>query len=242
MENIKTLVFGLPCGGSSFTYKIIEKFLRQQKPNLTCCHEPSMIHPITFWWSKFDSFEELDNNFNPALNQYNRFLDRDLIKVNYYTRFLNKNFIQDENLIFVVRAPWQWAKSSLSSRFNKNYFFWMTKDNKNLNEDPYKHLIDLWIEIYNQVLDNIEKYDNKVLYLNYYDYVNDYKFIEKSLNNFYQFENYINIEDYTNKQLVRTNKRRSKGETIKDIDPNYKDYRLDEIKNIYSNFKIKLDV
>jgi hypothetical protein len=31
-------------------------------------------------------------------------------------------------------------------------------------------------------------------------------------------------------------------EYLKKLNPNYKDYRLDEIKNIYSNFKIKLDV
>lgn len=242
MGNLKTIVLGTPSGGSSFTYKVIEEYLKKLNPNLNSCHEPSMINPLTHWWEQFQSFKEVEDNFDIALNHYNKFSNSDLIKVNYYTRFLNKNFIKNENLIFVIRAPWQWAKSGLSMRFNENYFYWMTYDNKNLGKDNFKHIIDLWIEIYNQVWDNMKNYSNNVLYLNYYDYVDNYKSLEESLNNFYNPQNYITIDDYSNKQLVYTNRRRSKNETIKDIDPNYKDYRLNEIKNIYSNFKIKLDV
>ena len=118
----------------------------------------------------------------------------------------------------------------------------MTYDNKNLGKDNYKHLIDLWIEIHNQILNNTKRYNNNILYLNYYDYVNNHKFLENSLNNFYKPKEYITITDYTNKQLVTTNTRRSKNENIKDIDPKYKDYRFEEIKNIFTNFKFKLDV
>lgn len=242
MGNLKTIVLGKPSGGSSFTYEVIKEYLKKLNPNLNSCHEPSMKTPLTHWWEKFKSFEEVEDNFDIALNHYNKFSTSDLIKVNYYTRFLSQNFIKNENLIFVIRAPWQWAKSSLNSRFGENYFYWMTYENENLGKDNFKHIIDLWIEIYNQIWDNVKNYNNNILYLNYYNYVDNYKFLEESLNNFYKPQNYITINDYTSKQLVSTNKRKSKGETIKDIDPNYKDYRLDEIKNIYSNFKIKLDV
>ena len=241
MGNIKTIVLGSPSGGSSFTYKVIEEFLRKINPKLKSCHEPSMIGPLTYWWEQFKSFKEVEDNFNIALDHYNKFSNSDLIKVNYYTRFLNKGFIKNENLIFVVRAPWQWAKSGLSVRFSENYFYWMTYENKNLGKDNFKHIMDLWIEIHSQVWDNMKNYNNNTLYLNYYDYVDNYKFLENSLNNFYKPKEYITIDDYSNKQLVTTNTRRSKNETIKDINPNYRDYRLDEIKDIFNKFNFNLD-
>tara|TARA_S200002703_G_C3718176_1_gene220618 strand:- start:34 stop:762 length:729 start_codon:yes stop_codon:yes gene_type:complete len=242
MGNLKTIIFGSPSGGSSFTYEVVKEFLKKIKTDLSFCSEPSMRDPLTIWWEQFKSFKEVEDNFEIALNHYDKYSNLDLLKVNYYTRFLNQNFIKNENLIFVIRAPWQWAKSSLNSRFSENYFYWMTYENKNLGKDNFKHIIDLWIEIYNQVWNNMKNSNNNILCLNYYDYVDNYKFLEESLNNFYKPQNYITINNYTNKQLVKTNKRKSKGETIRDINPNYKGYRLDEIKNIYSNFKIKLDV
>tara|TARA_R110001592_G_scaffold98243_2_gene280760 strand:+ start:4000 stop:4731 length:732 start_codon:yes stop_codon:yes gene_type:complete len=241
MENIKTIVLGSPSSGSSFTYKIIEEYLNKLNPNLSSCHEPSMIGTLKHWWSQFNSFKEVEDNFNVALDHYNKFSNSDLIKVNYYTRFLNQNFIKDENLIFIIRAPWQWAKSGLSMRFREKDFYWMTYNNRNLGKDNFKHIMDLWIEIHTQILDNVKNYNNNILYLNYYDYVNSYKSLEESLNNFYKPKNYITINDYSNKQLVHTNTRRSKNETIKDIDSNYKDYRLDEIVNIFKKFNFNLD-
>ena len=63
MEYLKTIVLGSSCGGSSFTYKVIEEFLRKINPKLKSCHEPSMISPLTYWWEQFKSFKEVEDNF-----------------------------------------------------------------------------------------------------------------------------------------------------------------------------------
>jgi len=243
MGDIKTTVYGFPCGGSSFTFRVIGDFLAKHLEFVSSYHEPEMHPDVIHWW-KYKNLQEVKNNLSFPLNIYQLTKeDFNLVKTNYFTRFLDKTSIFEDYSIFVIRSPWQWANSALNKfpiRFSPNYFYWHTNTNTYLNSDPPKHLIDLWIEICNQILINTKNITSKVLYLNYYDYVDDYKFLEKKLNDFYQTPNYIKIEDFTKKKLVNTNIRASKGEIIKDIPKGFDiSYRLDEIKEIFTQFNFK---
>lgn len=245
MGNIKTTIYGFPCGGSSFTFKVIEKFLKNQSPSISSFHEPEIEGSVRNWWAG-KSLKKIKDNLSDLLKKYHLSKENfDLIKTNYFTRFLDQTLIFEDYSIFIIRSPWQWGNSALNKkpiRFNPKYFYWHTVENKHLNIDNSKHLIDLWIEICNQILINTKNVTSKVLYLNYYDYVSDYKFLEKKLNDFYQTSNYIKIEDFTTKKLVNTNARASKGETIKDIPKGFDiSYRLDEIKEIFTQFNFKTD-
>lgn len=245
MGDIKTTVYGFPCGGSSFTFKVIEEFLINHLEFISSYHEPEMHPSIRYWW-QYKNLQEVKDNLSSPLNIYQTTKeDFNLVKTNYFTRFLDKTSIFENYSIFVIRSPWQWANSALNKkpvRFSPNYFYWHTDINTYLNSNPSKHLIDLWIDICNQILTSTKNVTSKVLYLNYYDYVADYKFLEKTLNNFYQTQDYIKIKDFTEKRLVKTNFRASKGETIKDIPDGFDvSYRLDEIKEIFTQFNFKTD-
>lgn len=243
MQNIKTLVYGFPCGGSSFTFKVIEEFLFQNIPTLKSFHEPEMIEEIKTLWPDWKSLQST-TSLAPFLSRFLEVYEKhDLIKTNYFTRFLSRIPCVADYSIFVIRPPWQWANSALNTppqRFTPDYFYWHTDLNINLKSDNNKHLIDLWIDICKVILCWAPRVSKKILYINYYDYVDDFKFLERQLNNFYPFPSHTPLKDYTNTQLVTTNNRSSRRETIKDIPVGFNiKYRGEEIADIFRQFNFK---
>ena len=76
----------------------------------------------------------------------------------------------------------------------------------------------------------------EILFLDYYEYVENKQFLEQTLNSFYNTKEYIELKNYVNVQVVHTNRRRSRHETRYDVKDEYKTYRLGEINDVLEKF------